>query len=110
MFNSFPASPQIARFSPGAILLTRLIRTQSGLGRTALDLGIGEARYKRLFCKDTEELVDVFLAVTTKGRLYGSALGRFLAAKRYVKQTPWLWSMAQTVRARLSRLGALPKP
>ena len=110
MFNSFDASPEIARFSPGDILLTRLIRAQCALGRTGLDLGIGEARYKRLFCRDVEELVDVFLPVTMKGRLYGAALSRYLALKRTVKQTPWLWSLAKKTRARLSGLGLPRKP
>ena len=105
MFNSFDQSPDIARFSPGDILLTRLIRTQCGLGRAVLDLGVGEARYKRLFCKDAEELVDVFVPVTATGRLYGSALKHLVTAKRYVKQTPWLWSLAQALRAGRAKLG-----
>jgi CelD/BcsL family acetyltransferase involved in cellulose biosynthesis len=105
MFNSFDQAPEIARFSPGDILLTRLIRTQCSLGRTALDLGIGEARYKRLFCKEAEDLVDVFFPVTMKGRLCAAALKRLVAAKRYVKQTPWLWSLAQALRTGRSKLG-----
>ena len=105
MFNSFDQAPEIARFSPGDILLTRLIRTQCSLGRTALDLGIGEARYKRLFCKEAEDLVDVFFLVTMKGRLCAAALKRLVAAKRYVKQTPWLWWLAQALRTGRSKLG-----
>jgi CelD/BcsL family acetyltransferase involved in cellulose biosynthesis len=105
MFNSFDQSPEIARFSPGDILLTRIIRTQCEFGRTEIDLGIGEARYKQLFCKDVEELVDVFLPVTLRGRLYGLVLRRLAAAKRAVKQTPRLWSLAQTLRAGRARLG-----
>jgi CelD/BcsL family acetyltransferase involved in cellulose biosynthesis len=105
MFNSFDQSPETARFSPGDILLARLIRTQCDLGRTGFDLGIGEARYKRLFCKDTEELVDVFLPVTLMGRLYGLALEQLVSAKRYVKQSPSLWSSVQGLRAWRSKLG-----
>jgi CelD/BcsL family acetyltransferase involved in cellulose biosynthesis len=105
MFNSYDQAPDIARFSPADILLTRLIRAQCRLGRSMLDLGIGEARYKRVFCKDVEEFVDIFLPVTAKGRLYGSTLRQVVAAKRHVKQTPWLWSLAQTLRAARARLG-----
>ena len=107
MFNSFDASPEVARFSPGDILLMRLIRTQCSLGREVLDLGVGEARYKRLFCKDTEDLVDVFLPVTAVGRLYGLALEQLASTKRYVKQTPSLWSCVRALRAGRSKLDGL---
>jgi CelD/BcsL family acetyltransferase involved in cellulose biosynthesis len=105
MFNSFDPTPETARFSPGDVLLMRLIRTQCDLGRSELDLGIGEARYKRLFCKDTEELVDVFLPVTVMGRLYGLALEQLVTGKRYVKQSPALWSSVKAMRAARSKLG-----
>jgi CelD/BcsL family acetyltransferase involved in cellulose biosynthesis len=104
MFNSFDQSPQVARFSPGDILLTHLIRSQCSLGRTVLDLGVGEARYKRLFCRDAEALVDVFVPVTTAGRLYRTAATRVAGAKRLVKQSPAMWSLVQGLRKQRARI------
>ncbi|HEY7382107.1 MAG TPA: GNAT family N-acetyltransferase [Beijerinckiaceae bacterium] len=105
MFNSFDPSAHLARFSPGDILLTRVIRFQCGLGRTMLDLGVGEARYKRHFCMDREELVDVLMPVTPKGHLYGFALKQLLNAKRGVKHSPSLWSLVQVLRSQSAKLG-----
>lgn len=105
MINSYDPSPEIARFSPGDILMTRVIAAQCGRGRTSLDLGIGEARYKRLFCEEVEELVDVFVPVTALGRLYGLAFEQFVTAKRYVKQTPRLWTFVQALRTTRAKLG-----
>jgi CelD/BcsL family acetyltransferase involved in cellulose biosynthesis len=105
MFNSFESSAAIARNSPGDVLLMKVIRTQCELGRSVLDLGVGEARYKSLVCDETDELVDLFLPVTTKGRLYAGARAQVARAKRLVKQTPWAWSVVRTARAARAKLG-----
>lgn len=106
MINSFDLSSRFARFSPGDVLLARVIGTQCSLGRTVLDLGIGEARYKSFFCKDVEQLVDVFLPVTGLGKLYRLALEQLSTAKRYVKQTPSLWSLVLALRAKFGQARA----
>ena len=48
--NSFDADPEIAKSSPGDLLLMRLVAAQCDKGRTGFDLGIGEARYKASYC------------------------------------------------------------
>jgi len=78
---------------------------QCSRGRKSLDLGIGEARYKRLFCNEVEDLVDVFVPVTALGRLYGLAVEQLVTAKRYVKQTPRLWTVVQALRMARAKLG-----
>jgi CelD/BcsL family acetyltransferase involved in cellulose biosynthesis len=105
MFISFEQSPEIARSSPGDLLLAEVIRFRCRRGRRAFDLGVGEARYKNSFCNEVEELVDVTIAVTLRGHAYAAAVSSLLRAKAFVKQTPWLWAM--TTRLRASRPSAV---
>jgi CelD/BcsL family acetyltransferase involved in cellulose biosynthesis len=74
------------------------------MGRKVLDLGIGEARYKRLFCKGIEELADVFLPVTRKGWLYAGCREQLLKIKRKIKNDRFLWGIVQTIRPIRSRI------
>ena len=101
MFTSFDADPEIARSSPGELLMLEVIRHQCAQGRPVFDLGVGEARYKSSLCDEVEELVDVSLPVTARGHLYVAAFGGFLRLKRLVKQTPWLWQGFTRLRSRL---------
>ncbi|MFL5004174.1 MAG: GNAT family N-acetyltransferase [Microvirga sp.] len=113
MFTSFDADPEIARSSPGELLMLEVIRHQCAQGRRVFDLGVGEARYKSSLCDEVEELVDVTLPVTARGHLYVAAFGGFLRLKRLVKQTPWLWQGFTRLRSRLGAssrgAGDLPK-
>jgi CelD/BcsL family acetyltransferase involved in cellulose biosynthesis len=89
MFNSFDTSEDVMRFSPGELLLSDVIRHQCGVGRQVFDLGVGEARYKTSLCDEVEELIDVFLPLTLRGRAFATASEHAVAAKRFVKHTPW---------------------
>lgn len=97
MFNTYTTS-QHAKHSPGLILTRDLIDHYVGLGCTSLDLGIGEASYKRLFCKFDEDLKDSFMPLSMRGRLGAGALSALTRAKRIVKRTPALADMAQRIR------------
>lgn len=99
MFNSFDISEDVARNSPGELLLADIIRRQCELGREVFDLGVGEARYKTALCDQVEELIDVFLPLTAKGRVHAMTVERFVASKRLVKQTPWALRAANAMRA-----------
>ncbi|HEX8165138.1 MAG TPA: GNAT family N-acetyltransferase [Beijerinckiaceae bacterium] len=101
MFTSFDPDPEVARSSPGELLMLDVIRHQCRQGRRVFDLGVGEARYKNSLCDEVEELVDAVLPVTARGHLYAAALAAFLHLKRTVKQTPWLWQAFTRLRARL---------
>jgi CelD/BcsL family acetyltransferase involved in cellulose biosynthesis len=100
MINSFDLDPDIARTSPGEILLARIIEEKCRAGLTSFDLGIGEARYKDNWCDVAEPLFDTILPVTMRG--HAAALGESmrLRMKRLVKQTGWAWKMVQKLRAR----------
>ena len=104
MFISFAECEETTRFSPGDILVSRIVAEQCLRGRRHFDLGIGEARYKRTFCDEPVQLVDVFVPASAAGRLY--ALGRrgALALKRRIKQSP----AAMRALARLRKTKAAP--
>lgn len=103
MFNSFDTSPESSRSSPGELLLMRVIAEQCRKGRDTLDLGVGEAAYKDSVCDAVEPLVDVTLGVSARGRLYAVATDGVSQAKRFIKRTPWAWTLAQRLRGFASR-------
>lgn len=98
MVTSFDSAEDVARCSPGDLLIARVIEAQCERGRKAFDLGVGEARYKRSFCDSVQPLVDVLVPVTESGRLYASAARLTMNAKRFVKQTSWTMRLVNTMR------------
>ena len=99
MFTAFDAAPEIARCSPGELLMLEAIRFHCRAGRRVFDLGVGEARYKSSLCNEVEELVDATVPVTARGALYAAALAGLLGLKRMVKRTPWLFRAAKRLRS-----------
>ena len=98
MFNSFDADPEIAKSSPGDILLTFVLRDCCARKLDAFDLGVGDARYKASFCDEIETMVDVNVAVGGFGEL---ARPIFLAAgaiKAAIKRNPGLHAAAIKLR------------
>lgn len=103
MLTSFDPDPTLARFSPGDLLLQALIRDQALRGRTAFDLGVGEARYKASVCDETIALVDTVLPVSLRGRAFGLAAEAGGRLKRRIKRDPRLWALVGRVRRALAR-------
>jgi CelD/BcsL family acetyltransferase involved in cellulose biosynthesis len=100
LFIGHDGDPEIARSSPGEIMVQAVVADAIARGFAEFDLGVGEARYKDEACEIVEPLFDSAFAVTLKGRL---AAWAFLAArrgKRAVKHSPRL----KAVHARLRRL------
>ncbi len=87
MMNSFDMDEEIARNSPGELLLHALMRNLVDRGFTAFDLGVGEARYKNAVCDETIELCDVVMATRWRGVPAALLLSVFLRSKRLVKQS-----------------------
>ncbi|WP_407520921.1 GNAT family N-acetyltransferase [Methylobacterium oryzisoli] len=104
MLTSFDADPPVARCSPGDLLLHALVRHQIAQGRSAFDLGVGEARYKTNVCDDTIALVGRTLPVTVRGHLYALGAGGIAGAKRRIKRNRHLHQLAGRLRA--ARAGA----
>ena len=100
MFNSFDMSEDAARCSPGDLLLLSVLETMCVRGVETFDLGVGEARYKEAWC-EREPLFETIIPVSAKGQAFALAESARLRLKRQVKQSPWLWSLAQRLRAGL---------
>lgn len=101
MFNAITGGP-LMRFSPGELLLHHLIGQACARGLAVFDLGVGDADYKSHICDGTDRLFDQFLPMTLAGSAAAASLRAATCAKRLVKQTPALWTLATTLR-RLGR-------
>ncbi len=98
MINSFDPDPEIARYSPGDLLLGLLMEAKCRQGLHIFDLGIGEGRYKSTWCDHAEPLFDSFMPLTLKGRVFVWADAARRRLKRSIKQNVWAWNFAQHVR------------
>jgi CelD/BcsL family acetyltransferase involved in cellulose biosynthesis len=98
MINSFDTDPEIARTSPGDLLLMSMMEKMCERGYRVFDLGIGEARYKSSWCDQAEPLLDTLFAITPKGRAYVLRESAWLRLKRYIKQNKWAWTAVQKLR------------
>ena len=101
MWTSFDGDPELRRFSPGDLLLYHLIAHQTAAGRRALDLGVGEARYKASICDETIELVEPIVPVTLRGHAFAVAATALVRAKRRIKRSPRLFELVSATRRRL---------
>ncbi|KJC46235.1 GNAT family N-acetyltransferase [Bradyrhizobium sp. LTSP857] len=97
MFNTYTLSEH-ARYSPGLILMRNIIDRYAERGYRSLDLGIGSDEYKRMFCKDDEDIFDSFVPLTPRGKLAAMAMSSLNHGKRLVKQNQMLFDLARRLR------------
>lgn len=97
MFNTYTMSEH-ARYSPGLILMRYIIDRYGERGYRSLDLGIGTDEYKRMFCKDDEDIFDSFVPLTSRGKLAAMAMSSLNHGKRMVKQNQMLFDLARRLR------------
>lgn len=90
LFLSYDGDPEIARSSPGELIVHAMVREAIARGLKTFDLGIGEARYKDDACEAEEELFDSAFAVTPLGRVAALAFKAKQRAKRRIKRSPRL--------------------
>lgn len=86
MLLSFTPDAAIARCSPGILLLDAVVEDAARRGLEVLDLGPGEARYKRQFAGQRDDLYEVVLPVTAMGHLTSRALQVARASKRAARR------------------------
>lgn len=98
MLTSFTAEADVARTSPGELLLAEVMTRHCAEGFATFDLGIGEARYKETYCPEAEELFDSLFALTPRGHLFARGERLRLSLKRAIKQSRWAWPMVQRLR------------
>jgi CelD/BcsL family acetyltransferase involved in cellulose biosynthesis len=97
MFTSITRGP-LAQKSPGQILLLHLVRMLCERGVPEIDLGVGEAGYKDLFCDQPEPLFDSFIGLTPAGHLAAAASRLAYFIKGQVKRTPMIWDAVTRAR------------
>jgi CelD/BcsL family acetyltransferase involved in cellulose biosynthesis len=107
MFNSITAG-HYAVESPGEQLIVHLVRHCCERGLQTFDLGIGEARYKDLFCSDAEPLFDSYLPLSTAGWLAAGSYRSAATLKRAIKQQAVLWRLVQAMRRLRARVSPAP--
>ena len=101
MFNTYTMS-EASRHSPGLILIRHIIDHYAERGYGALDLGIGSDGYKKLFCKASEPIFDCFVPLSARGTVVAAAMSIANRAKRLVKHSPALLSLAHGLQRRFS--------
>ena len=101
MFNSIELAPEIARHSPGDQLLSRLIAEKCREGVSCFDLGVGEARYKNMWCDAEEPLFDLYVAANPLGWAMGLVKSAKRRLKRRIKQSPDAWRLVERARKAL---------
>jgi CelD/BcsL family acetyltransferase involved in cellulose biosynthesis len=90
---------RFGRSSPGELLLVHLLGQSCDRGLKMFDLGVGEDAYKEHYCPDEEQLFDLALPVTARGRLLAAAWMAERRALGWAKRNPRIRAMAQRLRA-----------
>jgi CelD/BcsL family acetyltransferase involved in cellulose biosynthesis len=104
MLNSYDMDEQLARCSPGDLLLHALLRNLVARGFTRFDLGVGEARYKNSVCEEKIDLYDTILPITLKGAAAVPVLTGLQRMKGKIKRNAWM--ARQLAAARRLRRGS----
>lgn len=98
LYVSSIAEDETMRFGPGDVLLYHIVREACRRRLRVLDLGAGDADYKKSWCNETVPLFDLTQPMTMKGRAVSSVLRLAGTAKARIKSTPVLWNAVQKLR------------
>ena len=108
MFNSI-AGAEFRNYSPGELLLANVIRMCCERGLDRFDLGIGDAAYKQVYCKDAEALYDSVIPITAAGQVVAPIWRAGLALKGKVKKSDTLLRAVRFIAQVMSRKAAHEK-
>lgn len=97
MFNSI-TSCDLARYSPGELLLNFMVEDAILRGMRCFDLGVGAAPYKALHCPEIEPLFDSVFGVTPLGRAAATAVAAARSAKARIKANPTAYGLVARLR------------
>jgi len=97
MFNSF-ALGEAARFSPGVVLISYILKDCIERGIQSFDLGAGEAEYKNYFCDQRETLFDSYFGLSARGQAYVATLSAKGTLKRWIKRSPAMMKLFAAAR------------
>ena len=101
MFNSI-AGAEFRNYSPGELLLANVIRMCCERGFDRFDLGIGDAAYKQVYCKDAEALYDSVIPITAAGQVAAPLWRAGLALKGKVKKSNTLLRTVRSITQMMS--------
>ena len=99
------AEDDMAFASPGEFLFFHAIKTAADDGFAIYDFGVGDERYKRLWCRLETVHHDTVIALTAKGEAYRLVWSATAAAKRRVKNSTVLWPLVKRLRQSLRGSG-----
>jgi CelD/BcsL family acetyltransferase involved in cellulose biosynthesis len=98
LFIANDGDAEIARSSPGEMMVQAVVADAIARGFCEFDLGVGEARYKDEACEAVEPLFDSAFGVSARGRLAAWAFLAGQRAKRAIKQSPRLKALHTRLR------------
>ena len=98
---------ELSRFGPGAAHLHDLLHYAIDHGFKVFDFTIGDERYKRDWCDTEMKLYDYIAPATWRGALVAAPMLAGQRLKRWIKQTPAVWSAFSAARA---FIGSLARP
>jgi CelD/BcsL family acetyltransferase involved in cellulose biosynthesis len=90
---------EIARFGPGRAHLHELLRHAIDSGFERFDFTVGDEPYKRDWSDTEMRLCDYLAATTVRGWLVMARMLAYRRTKRFIKQTPALWSLFSRARS-----------
>ena len=102
MFNSI-AGAEFRDYSPGELLLANVVRMACERGCNRFDLGIGDAAYKQVYCKDVEPLYDSVISISAAGQAIAPIWRAGLAMKSRIKKSEALLRGARFMHQLISR-------
>jgi len=106
MILSYDPQSDLARYSPGEVVLSRILASHLGQGLRHLDFGLGDERYKSTWSNASTAMFDAIFAVTGRGALYAQAQRARTGAVRMIKQNQALYGWLKRTRARLAGAAA----
>jgi CelD/BcsL family acetyltransferase involved in cellulose biosynthesis len=103
MVSAYDPAVEVARNSPGEVLLSALLATLQDEGIRHFDLGVGEAHYKHYACPEAIAMADIALPVTLLGQLIAAGWRGLRALKRSIKRNETAFGLVRRLRRGLAR-------
>ena len=101
LISSLTTDTTLHALSPGDHALRAMIEAVCNKGDRLLDFSAGDTPYKSHWCDETVALFETIKVVTLKGAVLATTAMIGSTLKRLIKQTPWLFSFAQSARKAL---------
>lgn len=103
LISSLTPDSRLYNLSPGDHALRATIEAVCNRQYRVFDFAAGDTDYKIHWSDEIVPLFETIEAVTTRGTVLSAVTAIKTTAKRVVKQTPWLFSLAQSIRTSLLR-------